>query len=161
MTHIMKMYWDMNSEKLRKVLAERTDLNSCNYKDLVKLTFDTIYNSDEGHMNYYKLNTDAITEIDDGGYQGTLLFTIPFHTYQPGASEYIMTFIEYGSCSGCDSLQAAQDWHSDKLTEEQIKDFMVICKDLVCNSIKPFNYGWRADERWNVVKEKENEEFYF
>lgn len=153
MTHIMKMYWDMNSEKLRKVLAERTDLNTCNYKDLVKLTFDAIYNSSI-EDKYRKLNTEAITEIDDGDYQGTLLFTIPVDTYQPGASEYIMTFIEYGSCSGCDSLQAAQDWHTDKLTEEQIKDFMIICKDLICNAIKPFNYGWRSDERWNVVEEK-------
>ena len=147
MVKIMKELWGVNQDKLRKALSEDTNLNSCDYEYLLKLVFNTIYNtSDEGANNPLDLN--RITVIDDGGYQGTLLFLIPFDTYQPSEGEYIMTYIGYGSCSGCDALQAAQAWEDGLLTEEQVTDFMVICKDLICNSIKPYNCGWRNDEKW-------------
>lgn len=154
MLKIMKALWDLNQEKLRATLRTRTDLNDCCYEDLVKLTFDTIYNSfDFGYGK--KLDTEHITEIDNGDYQGTLLFLIPFYTYQPSEDEYLMTYIGYGSCSGCDALQAAQSWHYDeKLNEEQVQDFMSICKDLICNTIKPYNYGWRHSEEFDPVEEE-------
>lgn len=153
MTHIMKMLWGMYRDELRKVLAERTDLNDCDYKTLVKLTFETIYNS-YASADFERLNLDRISVIDDGDYQGTLMFMIPVNTYQPGADEYIMTYIGYGSCSGCDALQAAQGWTRDeKLSEQQIVDFMNICKDLVCNAIKPYNHGWRKDESWKQAED--------
>lgn len=152
MTHIMRTCWDMNKDELRKVLAERTDLNSCGYEDLVKLIFETIYNSYEFD---YKLDLDNITVIDDGDYQGTILFMIPFRTYQPAAHEYILTHIGYGSCSGCDALQAAQEYGDEKLSEGQIADFMSICKDIVCNTIKPYNYGWYEDKLWCRAEEGE------
>lgn len=153
MLRIMKGCWAMNSEKLRTALAERTGLNDCGYEDLVKLTFDIIYNSAD-HPYGEALNTDHITVIDDGDYQGTLLFLIPFDTYQPSEGEYIMTYIGYGSCCGCDALQAAQAYHYDeKLDESQIKDFMSICKDLICNAIKPYNHGWRHSDKFDTVEE--------
>ena len=157
MTHIMKMCWGMYKDDLRKLLAERTDLHDCNYTDLVKLTFETIYNSiATDSFTYRKLNLDKITVIDNGDYQGYLLFIIPFDTYQPDNTEYIMTYIGYGSCSGCDALQAAQSWDLDdgKLTEKQITDFMAICKDLICNAIKPYNYGWYKDDAWCPAEEE-------
>lgn len=153
MTHVMKMRWAMYKDDLRKILAERTDLNECCYEDLVKLTFETIYNSYET-TSRNKLNLDKITTIDDGDYQGSLLFMIPFDAYQPDPGEYIMTAIYYGSCSGCDALQAAQNYRGKELlSEEQITDFMDICKDLVCNAIKPYNYGWREDKGWLPAEE--------
>lgn len=159
MTHIMKMRWDMYKDDLRKSLAERTDLNTCGYEDLVKLTFEIIYNSYET-ADYGKLNLNRITTIDDGDYQGTLLFMIPFDTYQPAPHEYIMTAIYYGSCSGCDALQAAQDgWRDKPLNDRQIVDFMDICKDLVCNAIKPYNYGWREDRGWLPAEENCEEKY--
>lgn len=152
MTHIMKMCWNMNKDKLRKALSERTDLNSCSYEDLVKLTFETIYNGYEKIQD--TLDLDNITVIDDGDYQGTLFFMIPYDTYQPGPGEYVMTHIYYGSCSHCDALQSIQDyWSEDGPTEEQISGFMSICEDLVCNAIKPYNIGWRADSAWNTIEE--------
>ena len=131
MTRIMKERWDANKDKLRAILAERTDLNSCEYKDLVRLTFETIYNDSES--DHQTLNLKNITVIDDGDYQGTLLFIIPFKTYQPCEYDYIMTYIGYGSCSGCDALQGVQAWHHEaqKLTEKQVSGFMDICCDLI------------------------------
>lgn len=155
MTHIMKMRWGMYKDDLREVLAESTGLNNCDYEDLVKLTFETIYNKLEGEYSSKRLNLDEITVINNGDYQGTLIFVIPFDTYQPDEYEYVMTYIGYGSCSGCDALQAARDWGSiEKLTENQIALFMSICKDLVCNAIKPYNHGWREDKEWCLVDEE-------
>jgi hypothetical protein len=47
-----------------------------------------------------------MTVIDDGDYQGTQIFIIPTDTYQPSVKDYVMTDTYYGSCSGCDTLQA-------------------------------------------------------
>jgi hypothetical protein len=48
---------------------------------------------------------DRIHTIDDGHYQGTLVFVVASGGYQP--SRYWTTRVEYGSCSGCDALEAA------------------------------------------------------
>ena len=150
MTRIMKERWDANQDKLRAVLADRTDLNTCQYEDLVKLTFETIYNTAVTGLDR-KLDLEHITVVDNGDYQGTLLFLIPFDTYQPSEHQYIMTYIGYGSCSVCDALQGVQSWSNygkEKPTEEQLDGFMDICRDLICNAIKPYNFGWREDKNW-------------
>ena len=155
MTRIMKERWDANKDKLRDALAERTDLNHCNYEDLVNLTFEVIYNTDANETGYQVLNLNNITVVDDGDYQGTVVFLIPFDTYQPSEHEYIMTYIGYGSCSGCDVLQAVQscgDYGKKKATEDQLDGFMDICRELICNAIKPYNFGWREDENWNPAE---------
>lgn len=89
-------------------------------------------------------------------YKGTQMFMIPKKTYQPNARDYLLTYTWYGSCSGCDTLQAIQNysWEEDKLlNEQQVKDFMTLCKDLVCNIVKPYNEGWYRDEDFTEVTE--------
>lgn len=51
------------------------------------------------------IDPEKITMIDDGDYQGTLVFVIGAVGYQP--YRYWYTRVSYGSCSGCDSIQAA------------------------------------------------------
>ena len=136
MLKIMKELWGKNQDKLREELSSRDDLNECSYKDLVKITFDKIYN-DGSRFDIENLLLDRIHEIDDGNYQGTLIYLIPFNSYLPDPEDYLMTFVWYGSCSGCDALLAAQEWGGGKITEQQVKDFMAICKELICNTIKP------------------------
>ena len=150
--------WDKNKDLLRSVLDNNKLLNHVlnkndddpleylEYKDLVKLTVMFILN-DENEWDENK-----IKEIDDGDYQGTLLYLIPEDTYQPNSSEYLMTFVEYGSCSGCDTLQGIKCFLSTKGRNESINDLMSLCKDLICNMIKPYNTGWRHDERFNTIK---------
>lgn len=145
--------WDRNKDKLRKHLSERTDMNDCSYLDLVKLVVEYIFNNnDYGYGHTY--DKDKITEIDNGDYQGTLLFLIPIDTYQPSEYEYLMTYVGYGSCSVCDTLQSIQLWSSDDklLTPEQLNNFMGLCKDIVQNTIKPYNANWRYDELYEEVK---------
>lgn len=148
--------WEENKQLLEEELRTRTDLNDCCYLDLVKLVVKYIFNGGrdvEGFCDDYDPN--HITEIDNGDYQGTLLFLIPTMTYQPCESEYLMTYVGYGSCSGCDTLQAIQDWSEKVLTDKQVKDFMNLCKDIVQNTIKPYNTGWRKTDLYEPVEEVE------
>lgn len=156
--------WERNKERLKKELETRTDLNICDYKTLVKLVTEFILNNPEDEPYYLeghgelKFQTEHITEIDDGQYQGTLLYLIPFDIYQPSEFEYLMTFVDYGSCSGCDTLQGIQ-YYCDKvnLTPSQVDDFMALCKDIVTNMIRPYNTGWRSYPIFDTVEVTEND----
>lgn len=103
------------------------------YEGLVKLCIEHIINPDR-EVRY---NIQCITTIDNGDYQGTQLFVIPMDTYQPCEYEYIMTYANYGSCSGCDTLLNIQYDSVDEDTK--VNDYMTLCKDLVCNITEPFN----------------------
>ena len=150
--------WDKNKDILRSALGNNKLLNHVlnkndddpleylEYKDLVKLTVMFILNDEN------EWDANKIKEIDDGDYQGTLLYLIPEDTYQPNSSEYLMTFVEYGSCSGCDTLQRIQCFLDTKSRDKSIDDLMNLCKDLICNMIKPYNTGWRHDERFNTIQ---------
>ncbi|MEL3959454.1 hypothetical protein NST17_20085 [Caldifermentibacillus hisashii] len=151
--------WNKNKDKLRKDIEDNfAEYNNASYKDLVVKVVDIIFNDED---DYYgdKFDSENITEIDNGDYQGTLLYIIPQDTYQPSESEYLMTYVGYGSCSGCDTLQAIQMWSfddedvRDDEKEQFIKDMLGLCLNLVQNTIKPYNYGWRKDDRFTVVED--------
>lgn len=144
--------WDKRNADLREVLEKKNVewLINCSYKDLVKLVFDVIF-KDSG-ITDITFDTENITEIDNGDYQGTLLYLIPFDTYQPDESEYLMTYVGYGSCSGCDTLQGIQS--SIDENDKQINDFMTLCRDIVSHIIRPYNTGWREDAIFNTVREE-------
>ena len=153
MIHIMKDCWYRNSDKLRSALKEKYgEGNSwdvyCCYEDLVKLTFEIIYNSDEQVLN--ELDLDKITSIDNGDYQGTIVFVIPFDTYQPSNYEYLMTYVGYGSCSYCDALQGAIDMEDG---ETRVASLMSICESIVSDTIKPYNHGWMRVKLFDFVEE--------
>ena len=38
------------------------------------------------------------------------------------------------------------------LQKDQLDGFMDICRELICNAIKPYNFGWREDENWNPAE---------
>lgn len=138
--------WNKNQSVLRKQLETDTSLNECDYEYLVKLVIKYILEND--------WDAENITTINDGDYQGILLFFIPKHIYSPSEYEYLMTYVNYGSCAFCDTLKHIQDYkcNDDPVTEEQICDFMKLCKDLVTNMICPYNIGWRNNPDFNPVE---------
>ena len=75
-----------------------------------------------------KFNIEKIREIDDGEYQGTLLYIFHIDEYQP--NKYYSTMIDYGSCSGCDTLENINGFESD-LNDSQIKDYKTLCLHIV------------------------------
>ena len=141
--------WEENKDKLEKALREKSGLNNCSYITLVEMVVEYILNPSSGYGDTY--DKKKITLIDNGDYQGTQLFMIPLDTYQPSEYEYLLTHVSYGSCSGCDTLLSIQDWNDGKLTDSQVKDFMGLCKDLVCNIIKPYNAGWRNNDKYTEI----------
>lgn len=142
--------WDKYNGNLRKAIENDKEINSCDYRHLVELVTDKILNGDE--KDQITWDSNRITEIDDGDYQGTLLYVIPQYTYQPCEYEYLMTYVSYGSCSYCDTLQSIQDFRSNEVSKEQIDGFMRLCKDLLTAMICPYNFGWRVDERFIHVQ---------
>lgn len=78
------------------------------------------------------LDKDRIHEIDDGEYQGTLAYLIAKKGYQPDG--YWFTKVYYGSCSGCDTLQAILD-EPDAIV--RAKDYWTLALHIVQNMIGP------------------------
>ena len=150
--------WEENKDLLLEDIKNDKKINSCNYKYLVEKVVKIILNKRVTSTDTV-WDADKITEIDDGEYTGTLLYLIPEYTLEPAEHEYLMTFVRYGSCPVCDTLQGVQTFRDECPNEAQVKDFMTLCKDLVTDMIKPYNYGWRNDEEFEQVEmEEENKE---
>lgn len=155
MIKFCKDQWDANRERLEEAVRDDTQLNKCDYEYLLSLVVTHILNP--GLVNFEQgWSAENITVIDNGNYQGTLMFLIPKDCYQPSESEYLLTFVDYGSCSGCDTLMGIQGCGDTKPTEQQLKDYMELCKDLVINIVKPYNNGWRKDDRYNTIELEES-----
>lgn len=138
------------------------DLRCLSYKDIATRVFGMVNRYMEKSCNWYAgLDLDNIVEINNGDYQGTLLYLVPFETYQPSEYEYLMTYIGYGSCSCCDTLQGLELW--DEYTENEyenvIKGHMFLARDILSHIIRPYNTGWRNDEKFDTVtfNKEENE----
>ena len=151
--------WNKNRDKLEAYIRTDDRIYDCAYTYLVKLVVDIILNdgkSEDEYFSDYRWDSDKITTIDNGDYQGTLLFLIPKDAYQPSEYEYLMTCVDYGSCCVCDTLQHIQslyyyDDDNDGLKEKAMKEYLTLCKDILTNMIKPYNFGWRHDTSFDVV----------
>jgi hypothetical protein len=73
------------------------------YETLLKKAIEIICQEDFLHGD--EPDPSRIHTIDDGDYQGTLVFVIGAKGYQP--DNYWYTKVYYGSCSGCDALEDA------------------------------------------------------
>lgn len=81
---------------------------------------------------------ERIHEIDDGHYQGTLVYVIGASGYQP--TDYWYVKIAYGSCSACDTLESIRHYSDDTPTEQQINEYMTLCLHVV-QGLKKMNGG--------------------
>lgn len=142
--------WNKNKDNLEKIFYKK-DWNKCSYLDLVKVIIIEVLNPD----SKYEWDADKVSEIDDGDYSGTLLFLFPIKTYVPSERDYLTTFIDYGSCSGCDTLKRIQEYGLSFSSYGQVVEYMRLCKDIVMN-MKIFNNdGWRSREEFESVEFKE------
>ena len=84
------------------------------YESLLRKSLELIQGSDG--LEYDNTpDPQRIHTIDDGDYQGTLLFVVGATGYQP--SNYWLTAVDYGSCSGCDALERAWGYGNDRNME--------------------------------------------
>lgn len=129
--------WEKHKDTLREYFKTHTMGEYNSYKDLVVLLF-TIINLDAS-SEYNKFDIEHLTEIDDGEYQGTLIYLIPQSSYQPCAEEYVWTAVDYGSCSGCDILLSILGCDNEIPNEQQIDDLMYLVLHLLqrCKYLVP------------------------
>lgn len=105
--------------KEAEIRAKFSDHHPGGYMDIVRAVVENL----EG------LDPNRIHEIDDGDYQGTLVYVIAEESYQP--HEYVTARVWYGSCSGCDTLEAIRMYGDDAPTPEQLDDYMKLARDIV------------------------------
>lgn len=104
-------------DKQREALkAQFTAKAPESYKDIVQAVVEAVGGSEEVRYKELTLDPGRITEISHGHYQGTLLYIIAERGYQP--STYYFTKVDYGSCAGCDALEAIHDY--GRATPEQV-----------------------------------------
>jgi hypothetical protein len=114
--------FDANRESLRSVFAAK---HPDSYKDIVEAVVRVV----GGDSEYDSPDPARIHQIDDGDYQGTLVFVIAAGGYQP--DDYWYVKVSYGSCSGCDTLQAISEYSSEPPTESQISEYMTLATHIL------------------------------
>ena len=107
---------------LRKQFSE---VHPQEYLDIVKAVIGVLFNEEDDETP----DPQRIHKIDDGDYQGTLLFVVASNSYQPGKYWYVK--IAYGSCSGCDTLCAIRNYADERPTSKQIDEYMILALHVV------------------------------
>lgn len=122
-------FFEKKSELALQFAAEKPS----DYKSLVTAVVKIVAGDSYGAMNH-----EDIHEVCIGDYQGTLVFVIPARGYQPSDVWYVT--VSYGSCSGCDTLEAIHDSGKRDLppNEEQVKDYMTLALHIVQNLRKMY-----------------------
>ena len=139
--------WDDNNKKLREVIANTPveTRQNWDYRDLVYLVATTVY----------EFELPDVRSIVYGGecsYKGTLVFLIPMDDSPFTEREWLMSYIVYGSCTVCDTLQSIQCDDGDPDSDIDAVDlYMNICRDIVSNTILPYDNGWRQDDLYDTV----------
>lgn len=126
-TELVKQ-WEENKHNLEDYFKTTKQDEYDSYSTIVKKIFELCIPE---ATTYSGWALDKMTVIDDGHCQGTQIFIIPTNTYQPSVEDYVMTNTYYGSCSGCDTLQAISNYDYDLPTEEQVKEYMTLALHLV------------------------------
>lgn len=93
------------------------------YADLVKRTIAAITDAADQYTTQGAPDPERIHQIDDGHYQGTLVFVIAAMGYQP--SDYWYVKVSYGSCSGCDTFESICDY-SDTVSDAQANEYLTL-----------------------------------
>lgn len=108
--------FDAKREALRAQFKEKAPSD---YADIVRAVVGAVRDEDE----YASPDPDRIHRIDDGDYQGTLVFVIGAGGYQPSTYWYVK--VDYGSCSGCDTLEGIRDYQ-DAVSDEQAEQYLTL-----------------------------------
>jgi hypothetical protein len=120
--------WEERKHLLEEWLKEN---QPSNYEDIYKKLFELVVTKPNGYGDEWEWERFKV--IDDGHYQGNLIFILCSNDYQPNLDDYIFTEVDYGSCSGCDTFEHIRDlqWGSEKNTDEQVKQYMTLALHMV------------------------------
>ena len=111
-------------ERKDELAAKFQENHPVNYLEIVKNVISILGKDEDAQPD-----GERIHEIDDGEYQGTLVFVIAETGYQPSVYWYVM--VGYGSCSGCDTLEGIRRYDSGTPTKQQVDDYMTLALHIV------------------------------
>jgi hypothetical protein len=120
--------WNKNAWRILNWFKTTPQSEYNEYEKIVKKLFELVINDDD---NDHIWSWRDMTVLDHGSYQGTQIFIVHKYTYQPDVTDYVMTHNEYGSCSGCDTLQSINSYSEDLPNQSQLNDYMTLCLHLV------------------------------
>ena len=121
---MIKEFVSRFTEKKKDLEAVFSMEHPSSYMEVVKAVVQVISNGDYGTPD-----PNRIHEIDDGDYQGTLVYVIAETGYQPSTYWYVK--VAYGSCSGCDTLQAICGYDNGAPSSAQVSDYMTLALHVV------------------------------
>ena len=115
--------WDERKHLLEDWLKEN---EPSEYEDIYKKLFELVVTKPNGYADDW--NWERFRVIDDGDYQGNLIFILCNDSYQPDLRDYIFTEVSYGSCSGCDTFEYIRNLFFDEgvNTDEQVNQYMTL-----------------------------------
>lgn len=117
--HFVDRFMECKDQLRAEILADPP----VEYLDLVRSVFRLV----GGQWNGPDPEQVAWVRSDD--YQGTLLFVT---REKDGGSRFYYVLVEYGSCGGCDTLQAIQDDHYNKPPDDAALDkYMTLALHIV------------------------------
>lgn len=108
---MIQPFIDRFQEIKEDLLKDFSKEQPSSYSDILTKTLTKMFSDENGEPEYGKPDFNNIHVIDDGDYQGTLVFIIPKNGYQP--SDYWCVKVDYGSCSGCDTYEAYAEWNEE------------------------------------------------
>lgn len=92
--------WDENKHLLEEWFKNNIPSS---YEEIHEKLFELVLKPIDGWSEW---NLECKRVIDDGHYQGTILFVMCPNRYQPSFDDYVFTYVNYGSCSGCDTFES-------------------------------------------------------
>lgn len=113
--------------KIEQALRDTFTTHVNDYKEIVQRTL-MFLSEDPTDIPYGEPDFNNIHVIDDGDYQGTLLYVIPEGSYQP--DDYFYVKVNYGSCSACDTLLSieAMSEYGSIVTDQQKDAYLDLCR---------------------------------
>jgi hypothetical protein len=118
--------WEENKNLLKKSFEDNEPED---YEDIYKRLFRIVVT--KTNTFYEDWNWDRYRCIDDGDYQGNMIFILCSDIYQPSIDDYIFTNVSYGSCSGCDTFQGIKYDYDETEKEEKIKQYMLLALHMI------------------------------
>lgn len=116
--------WEARKHLAREAFSAK---HPADYTEVVRTVVEVLTDED----GYQSPDPKNIRAIDDGDYQGTILFVVGCTGYQP--STYWTAKVSYGSCSYCDTLQGIRDLgaYDEKPNDQQVADYMTLALHIV------------------------------
>ena len=122
---MIQEFVDRFMERKDELRSKFTENAPASYKAIVKGVVEILHDPDECGS----ISPERIHVINDGSYQGTLVFVIGADDYQPDDYWYVRVY--YGSCSGCDTLEAIGYPWEGAPSEKQLDGYMTLALHIV------------------------------